>query len=143
MQILTVKPLRPKLSGLLKVRHPIDATGFGIARFRPVRYGGNMIRFSFACLLCLCCVLGQTVNVSATQPVTFKYINNALGFADRQGFLSFWWHADGKIVIDPKTELQVRFLFNSNQRYVVDGCLGEGWWFPMLESTITQRDDDT
>ncbi|WP_009962605.1 RHS repeat protein [Verrucomicrobium spinosum] len=77
----------------------------------------------------------------AAVPPVFKYLNNALWSADRQGCFSKWWLCDEKITLDEATELPVRFLFNSKPRYVSDGCLGYGWWFPLLESTVTQSDE--
>ncbi|QIF02445.1 hypothetical protein [Roseimicrobium sp. ORNL1] len=91
------------------------------------------------CAIVVCAVAASLAH--AADPYVFRYLDNALGFADKQGSLCNWWNADEKIVLDGETELPVRFLFTSSQRNVADGCLGHGWWFPLFESTVVQSDE--
>jgi hypothetical protein len=100
-----------------------------------------MIHAKLLATLALLTFSGQAVKVSAAEPYTFKYINNALGLADRQGRVARWMDADEKINVDDDLQLPVRFQFNSDQQFVTNGCLGQGRWFPILESTVIRRED--
>jgi hypothetical protein len=80
---------------------------------------------------------------SAKVPYVFQNLSNALGFSDRQGFCSIWWNFDEKVDAGSGVELPIRLQFNSFQQSMADSCLGAGWWFPLLESTVVRENEKT
>lgn len=68
-------------------------------------------------------------------------IKNALGWADRWGNLSIWFDFDDDLNLgDGKgpDQLPMRLHYSSVQRFVGQGIGGDGWWVPLLESTVTE-----
>jgi hypothetical protein len=102
---------------------------------------GEMRRQRSAMIVLGMVACGWVASASATLPWVFQFTENALGYADQQGFCSRWWNTDENLLLEDGLELPVAFQFNSNQRHIADGCLGHGWWFPILESTITLAED--
>ena len=88
-------------------------------------------------------LLFSILHCQAGEQDAFRHLNNALGFADRQGNCAVWWFFDHEIKLSEGRALPLRMQFNSNPRYSADSCLGHGWWFPILESTVVQNDEGT
>lgn len=66
---------------------------------------------------------------------------NALGWADRWGNLSIWFDFDTDVLLNKiklNEVLPIRLQYSSVQRFVGQGIGGDGWWVPLLESTVTE-----
>lgn len=82
-------------------------------------------------------------SVVADTPDVFKHTNNALGAADRRGNFSLREIiSEAKLFAGVEGDLPLGIMFNSDQRCCANSCLGYGWWFPMLESTVSQVDEN-
>lgn len=91
----------------------------------------------------LLCLVGSVVlGGGISNGYDFPNPANRLGMADEMGYLSIWCNFDRDLELaGGHGKIPLRFQFSSNQRRMVDSCLGHGWWVPMLESAIYQKSE--
>lgn len=82
-------------------------------------------------------MLAQVGGCRAESPLLVR-LSNALGGGDRQGHCTVWWSFDRDVTLSDKVELPLRASFSSAPRFA-DSCLGQGWWFPLLESSVVRQ----
>lgn len=81
------------------------------------------------------------LTLSFAHSQSIHQIRNALGWADRWGNLSAWFDFDEDLQLGTSREvgqLPMRLQYSSMQRFIAQGVGGDGWWVPLLESTVTE-----
>ncbi|OYW76876.1 MAG: hypothetical protein B7Z37_06685 [Verrucomicrobia bacterium 12-59-8] len=80
------------------------------------------------------------LNVQAQQrevPAVFHPSSNGLAAASRDGAVALWFPIVKNLSLGG-TSIPLRIGFGSRQNNCKDSCLGLGWWFPLLESSVVE-----
>ncbi|NRB74264.1 MAG: hypothetical protein HRU46_07895 [Verrucomicrobiales bacterium] len=75
----------------------------------------------------------------------FGYERNVLGNANQSGEANLWWRLEEDLRVRDQEEsynIPLRVQKSGKQKLYAGSGLGEGWWIPMLESSVVQLSDD-
>lgn len=103
----------------------------------------NVLQHCRSSLLAGMAMLLGTLQAGAKNPEVLWAAKNAIGSADKLGFCSVWLTLNESLLLDGGFKLPLRIEHNSMQRKTGSSCLGHGWWFPLLESTVTETNEVT